>query len=106
MSPDATDDMLIRFWMLDEVKALPEGAPDYASPHYIESPESLFLFADFSLWAHAYAVRLTADPPETNEIFLIGSQTPILLFQSFSEFVDRYLTNKDLLFPQAQASMQ
>ena len=101
MLAEATDDVLFRFWMLEEIRSLPEGAPDYADPRYIENPESLFLFADFSLWAHAYAVRLTDTQPKTNEIFLIGSDSPILLFQSFSEFVDSYLTNKDLMFPHA-----
>jgi hypothetical protein len=102
MEADTTDDALIRFWMLEEVRALPDAAPEYADSRYIERPESLFLFADFSLWAHAYAIRLLAAPSEMNEIFLIGSDSPILLFQSFSEFVDCYLTKQDRLFPQPQ----
>lgn len=102
MKPDTSDDALIRFWMLEEVRALPDAAPEYADSRYLERPESLFLFADFSLWAHAYAIRLTAAPSEKNEVFIIGSDSPILLFQSFSEFVDCYLTKQDRLFPQLQ----
>lgn len=100
MADGATDDVLIRFWTLEETRALPEGAPDYANSDYVENPESLFVFADFSLWAHAYAIRLTATLPTINEVFIIGTEYPILLFRSFSEFVGSYLTNKDLLFPQ------
>lgn len=96
MPAGTTDEALIRFWMLEEVKPLPEGAPDYSQPLYTDGPGSLFLFADYSLWAHAYAIRLTAQPVTSNEVFVIGGNIPIPLFNSFSEFVDSYLTNKDL----------
>lgn len=98
MPPDVVDDAMIRFWMLDEIKPLPQGAPAYSDSTYIQNPESLFLFADYSIWAHAYAIRLTKKPTESNEVFIIGRDSPILLCKSFSEFVDNYLTNKDLVF--------
>ncbi len=97
MPQGASDEALIRFWMLEEVKPLPEVAPDYSSPQYIDSPESLFLLADYSLWAHAYAIRLTTPPAKSNEVFVIGGDSPVLLFSSFSELVDSYLTDKDSL---------
>ncbi len=98
MPRDAVDTEMIRFWMLEEVKPLPQGAPAFANSDYIKSPESLFLFADYSIWAHAYAIRLTKLNQERNAVFIIGPESPHLLCNSFSEFVDRYLTNKDLLF--------
>ncbi|HEX7771532.1 MAG TPA: SMI1/KNR4 family protein, partial [Pyrinomonadaceae bacterium] len=101
MPEEETDNEMIRFWMLDEVKDLPAGAPTYASADYVDDPESLFLFADYSLWAHAYAIRLLATPSPRNEIFIIGGDYPILLFQSFSELVDSYLTDRVLMFPQS-----
>jgi len=76
MPEDETDEEMIRFWKLEEVKALPTGAPNYASADYIDNPESLFLFADYSLWAHAYAIRLLAAPSDRNEIFIIGGEYP------------------------------
>lgn len=102
MAPEETDDALIRFWMIEELQAISEGAPEYASSNYVEDPESLFLFADFSLWAHAYAIRLKAAPSETNEVFLIGWDSSISLFPSFHEFVQSYLTNKERLFPRLE----
>lgn len=99
MPEGVTDDEMIRFWMLEEVKALPDGAADYASQDYVDNPESLFLFADYSLWAHAYAIRLSASPLTENSIFIIGGDYPILLFRSFSELIDGYLTDKRLMFP-------
>ena len=99
MPPEVTDDALIRFWMLEEVEPLHKGAPAYSDPTYIQNPDSIFLFADYSLWVHAYAIRLTNKPAEVNEVFVIGGESSIVLFNSFSEFIDNYLTNTDLLFP-------
>ena len=104
MPEEETDKEMIRFWRLEEVKALPTGAPNYASADYVDNPESLFLFADYSLWAHAYAIRLLPTPSNRNEIFIIGGDYPIPLFNSFSELVDGYLTDKGLMF--AQSSIQ
>jgi SMI1 / KNR4 family (SUKH-1) len=101
MSEGVSDEEMVRFWMLEEVTPLPDGAPGYASQDYIDNPESLFLFADYSLWAHAYAIRLVDSPLNRNEIFVIGGDYPILLFQSFSELIDSYLTDKSLIFPQS-----
>jgi hypothetical protein len=97
MPPQDVDDEMFRFWMLEEVKPLSHCATEYANPTYIQNPESLFLFADYSMWGHAYAIRLT-NTLESNKIFIIGYEPPISIFDSFSEFVDAYLTNKDLLF--------
>ena len=97
MPPDEVDDEMIRFWMLEEVTPLPKGAPEYAHRGYVENPETLFLFADHSLWAHAYAIRLGKTALDTNEIVIIGYESPKLIFDSFSGFVDAYLTSKDLL---------
>ena len=96
---EVTDDEMIRFWMLEEVKPLPSGAPEFTTTDYIDHPESVFLFADYSLWAHAYAIRLFSTEVNRNEVFLIGGDYPILLFRSFSELLDSYLTDKSLLFP-------
>jgi hypothetical protein len=43
---------MIRFWMLEEVRPLKDGAPEYSDPGYVQNPESLFLFADYSIWAN------------------------------------------------------
>ena len=98
MPEDVSDDEMIRFWTLDEVKPLPIGAPSFARSEYIENPESLFLFADHSLWAHAYAIRLFPDALTRNDVFIIGGTNPILIFKSFGEFIESYLTDKDRLF--------
>ena len=97
MPPDVVDDGMIRFWMLEELQPLSQGAPAFSDPSYIRHPECLFLFADYSIWAHAYAIRLGSVPMQSNEVVIIGYKSPVTICNSFSEFVDRYLTDKDLL---------
>ena len=97
MPHDVVDDGMIRFWMLEEIQSLPQGAPAFSDPSYIQNPESLFLFADYSIWAHAYAIRLGSVPMQSNEVVIIGYKSPVAICNCFSEFVDRYLTDKDLL---------
>ena len=98
---DTTDEELIRFWTLEEVKPISSEAPAFATPDYINNAESLFVFADYSLWAHAYAIRLDSYQLDRNEIFIIGGDYPLLLFRSFSELVDSYLTDKSTMFQSA-----
>ena len=97
MAPDEVDDDMMRFWMLEEIEPLPQGAPEYSDGTYVQSPETLFLFADYSLWAHAYAIRLGNTVLEANEVIIIGGKSPKLISASFSKFVGTYLTSKDLL---------
>lgn len=99
MQPDVTDEEMLRFWTLQEFKPLPAAAPLYATASYISNPQTLFVFADYSIWAHAYAIRLGVAALNQNEIFIIGGDYPILLFNSFSQLIDSYLADKRLMFP-------
>lgn len=97
MPYDVVDDGMIRFWMLEELQSLPQGAPAYSDPSYIQHPESLFLFADYSIWAHAYAIRLGSVSLQAHEVVIIGYKSPVTIAKCFSAFVDQYLTDKDRL---------
>ena len=98
MEYGSTDEELISFWPLAEVGPASlklanfRGIPDCG---YIEStlPEvhSYFVFADFLIWSHVYAVRLSPDPHTSNTVILIAnSQYWRLLASSFGEFFSRY----------------
>lgn len=97
MAEGVSDVALIRFWPLNEVKPIPEAANDYADPSYIPDAESLFLFADYCIWSHAYAIRLSSSCDASNSIVIIGDERPTVMFNSFSELVAEYLKDPDRL---------
>lgn len=93
--PEGTmDDALIRFWALNEVKPISEGAPDYSD---IQDAQSLFLFADYCIWSHAYAIRLSCNKETSNAVFVVGDEKPVQISESFSQLVREYLLNPDHL---------
>ena len=98
MAEDVTDDSLIRFWPLNEVKPVTEEAPAFSDSSYILEAESLFVFADFCIWSHAYAIRLSSDNESPNPVFVIGGEQPEKMFDSFSDLVASYLIDPDRLF--------
>jgi SMI1/KNR4 family protein SUKH-1 len=59
MAEGVSDPALLSFWPLNEVKPIPETAPAFSNLAYISDSQSLFLFADFCIWSHAYAIRLS-----------------------------------------------
>jgi hypothetical protein len=97
MAVGVSDDALIRFWSLNEVKPIPEEAPGYSDPSYIQDAQSLFLFADYCIWSHAYAIRLSSSQNTSNPVIVIGDETPTRMFDSFSELVSSYLSDPDRL---------
>jgi SMI1/KNR4 family protein SUKH-1 len=97
MAEGISDDALISFWSLNKVKPIPEEAPAYAARSYIEEAESLFVFADYSIWAHAYAIRLSSSSGNANPVIVIGGEKPVKVFDSFSDLVSSYLINPDNL---------
>jgi len=98
MSPGVSDDAFIRFWMLNEIKSISEGAPEYAAPKYIQAADSVFLFADYCIWSHAFGIRMSSKKKQqSNRVYVIGYLPAIPIANSFSEFVQIYLTDKERL---------
>src|SRR5262249_51632366 len=92
MDTAQSDQHEIRFWPLSEVRPLTtelNGATSQSA--------GLFVFADFLLWSHAYAIRL-ADG-KANEIVIVGGDAPIRIADSFIEFLTAYCRQPELLFP-------
>ena len=94
-----TDNEVITFLGLDEVKPLSE----YWSPD-VANADSYFVFADYSLAAHVYAIRLMNDSGDGNAVVVVYDGKPVKVASSFSEFVEGYLENNHgVLFPAPQA---
>ena|SRR5437879_3553904 len=84
--PEGTwDEHLIRFWPLVEIRpAAPRDAPDY------------FVFADWSISAHEYAIRLSTLAP--SDVALIGGPKPRSIAPTFATFLTVYLSHPAALF--------
>ena len=80
------DRHLIRFWPLSEIRPV-EGTPSY---------EGYFVFADYSISAHEYAVQ--CGTPKRSEVVLVGTAVPHTVAGTFSEFLARYLDDVNALF--------
>lgn len=80
----------IRFWPLEELAFVSACAPEFASPEY----ENHLVFADHSLWAHAYAVSL-----DSGEVVMVGAERPIVVTGSLESFLAMYVSNAPALFP-------
>ena len=90
------DDNVIEFLPL--AKVLPSS-----KTWTLETPDadSYFVFADYSLSCHVYAIRLTDDLTLGNPVFIVYDENPQQIAGSFSEFVRGYLADDNgVLFPQ------
>jgi cell wall assembly regulator SMI1 len=91
----ATDEHLITFLSLNEVKPLGE----YWSAK-IANTSGYFVFADYSISAHVYAIRLSDVLAASNDVVVVYDN-PVNVANSFSEFIQAYMANNDaVLFPQ------
>lgn len=83
------DGEFITFLPLDEVEPL--------SINWSQSPEakSYFIFADYCISCHVYAIKLTKDTEFDNPIFIDfnDNKNPTKIADSFSEFAQSYLKN-------------
>lgn len=86
-----SDTHLIRFWTLAEMRPVALELPRADQSAY----DGYFVLADYSLWAHAYAIRLSAGD---NDVAIVGGDAPIQIASSFSNFLLIYLRQPELLF--------
>jgi hypothetical protein len=94
---EATDDEAITFLGLDQMKPLSE----YWSPAVADS-DSYFVFADYSIAAHVYAIHLDASV-HRNDVVVVYDRT-VEVANSFAKFIEDYLEKNDaVLFPEPQA---
>jgi cell wall assembly regulator SMI1 len=94
-----TDENVITFLSLSEVKPLSE----YWSPDVADA-DSYFVFADYSISAHVYAIRLWNDLGNGNAVVVAYDGKPIEVANSLAKFAEGYLEDKKaVLFPEPQA---
>jgi hypothetical protein len=92
MKDDQSDAHGIHFWPLASVHSVSEelaipDVPDHAS---------YFVFADYSLWAHGYAIQLANG--KSNDVAIVGGRKPIPIAESFGDFLLAYVHEPKRLF--------
>ncbi|MFI5460245.1 MAG: SMI1/KNR4 family protein [Isosphaerales bacterium] len=99
-SRDESDDDWFSFWPLKEVV---QCSDEYPEPfRFIEEQSAYFVFADHSICLPAYAIRLTPSGTDSHKVIAIESDSreysTSVVALSFSEFVERYLTDETSRF--------
>jgi len=110
MEEGQTDNDMLEFLPLNSLKRVTEeliefgGIPDYRGLRdSLADPSRCFVFIDYMIRSHVYAVRLTQDAQAvTPVIWICGSQWEVIA-PSFSDFGERYLLNRNsVLFPKKE----
>ena len=102
MKEGQTDKDLIRFWPIEEVISLGEY---YEDSSYLPDANSLFIFADWSIEAHLYAIHLGKDDSIVTKVYVMGQHQRGLqeVSESFTDFADLYVTNVMQVWPKKDA---
>jgi hypothetical protein len=94
---EEVDGDMITFFSLEEIKPL--NASDWGLASHAES---FFVFADWSISAHVYAVRLLKDCAASGPVVVVYDSL-VKVADSFGEFMQAYREdNKAVLFPVPQ----
>lgn len=94
---------IVRFWSIDECRSLkqvisetPAGAAviqaAYSAP--IQEDDQYFVFADYLHESQLYAIRLSPSDQQ-NPVILLDGGEPVVVAESLSDFVERYLTSPE-----------
>lgn len=88
MGANESDDHLFRFWPLSEVRPVAEFENEDPVVY-----SGFFAFADWSLWAYAYAIRLVEQEPPI--VVIVAPAGPIPVAGSFEEFLTMYVQDPE-----------
>ncbi|MBC7920228.1 MAG: SMI1/KNR4 family protein [Ferruginibacter sp.] len=93
------DEKFFQFYSFKQFKSVNEelkywrGIPDYTNiVNTLNNHESFFIVADYFFHLFAYAIRLYQDESTKNEVLVICGDQYKRIANSFSEFIDLYLS--------------
>jgi len=89
------DDKFVTFWPIEIVERLSDMDGEFALPRDLGPSNSFFVFGDYLIQSHFYAIRLTMDPSASCPV--ITHEGRYTFGNSFSVFVDTYLQDPDLV---------
>ena len=114
MEDGDSDNELVAFLPLADIKPVPEelrtfaGTPDYTSIcDGLPAAPKFFVFADYMITSHVYAIRLSQDPEAPTPVIWICGPYWSDIAPSFSVFIEDYLTDFERVrFPRIAGSMK
>ncbi|WP_437921156.1 SMI1/KNR4 family protein [Sphingobacterium sp. LRF_L2] len=92
-------DELYEFYSIEKIKKVSEefqeweGVPNHQSLVNIDMIKDLFVFANFSFNQFVYAIKLSQEETESNEVYILCGEEYKKIANTFSEFLDLYLSN-------------
>jgi hypothetical protein len=86
-------------WSLEELKEVRDEFAD-RSEMALAHP-GVYLFADHSLWAAGYGVRLSAKSGGDAPVFMVSGRVPTRVARSFTDFVEQSQGDAAGLLPRA-----
>lgn len=96
------DDEGVRFWGLPLSDEQFEKDFDYICPAsrawpQCRQPEAdrLFVFADWCIGVSDFAIDFLPDSPTYGQVFRLSDDTPVLIYPSFTDFVNSYVVSRD-----------
>ncbi len=90
------------FYRLPGLKTIAETSKERQFNWLKKLPEaeSFFIFSDYLVWCWGYAIRLSRDVVDKNEVILLCCSNPVKIADSFTEFVELYFEDNKRLYPQ------
>jgi hypothetical protein len=90
---DPLDDNVTCWWPFERIRNIPEEYEHEVSSPEIANHQSQYLFfADYAIWCWAWAISCTNDE-NRGKVALIGGLPDRFVAGSFSEFVERYISD-------------
>jgi len=92
-------DELYEFYSIEKIKKVSEefqeweGVPNHQSLINLNVIKDLFVFANFSFNQFVYAIKLSQEETENNEVYILCGEEYKKIANTFSEFLDLYLSN-------------
>jgi hypothetical protein len=96
---DECTDELYEFYAVGRIKRVQEefndwrGIPNYQALLDLEDVKDLFVFANYSFNLFVYAIRLSNETLERNEVYVICGEDYKKISDTFSEFLELYLND-------------
>ena len=85
----------LRILPIEDVKSVAEALDESTG---LDVPAKVFVFGEFLLRSHFYALDLSSADGRGQHIYIVGSNQPLLVAQSFREFLESYLDGSARLF--------